>query len=98
LGSIVLVDSHCHLDLLDLSEHHGDLNKALVAANANDVGYFLCVCIDLENFPKVLHIAETYPDVSASRAPTDPGTGSCSLSQIMPTGSSSSLNSIRPRL
>ena len=62
----MLVDSHCHLNCLDLTAYHGDLAKALAAAKKNDVGHFLCVCIDLETFPEVLTIAENYADVSAT--------------------------------
>lgn len=62
----MLVDSHCHLDQLDLAEYNGHLELALAAAKNNNVGYFLCVCIDLNNFPAVLAIAEKYPNISAS--------------------------------
>jgi TatD DNase family protein len=61
-----LVDTHCHLDQLDLSKYSGDLNKAIEYAEKNDVKYFLCVCITLEKFPDVLAVAKKYPNVSAS--------------------------------
>jgi len=64
--SIQLVDSHCHLDRLDLTPYAGDLSGALVAAAANDVSHMLCVCIDLEHLEDVLTIARQYPQVSAS--------------------------------
>jgi TatD DNase family protein len=60
-----LVDSHCHLDMLDLAAH-GELSKALEHAKAHDVGHMLCVCISLEKFPAMLEIAKAYPQVSAS--------------------------------
>lgn len=62
----MIVDSHCHLDRLDLTPYDGDLNKALDAALKNDVKQLLCVCIDLENFPNVLEIADAYPFIYAS--------------------------------
>lgn len=62
----MLVDSHCHLDRLDLSTYNGDLKLALEAARAQSVEHILCVCIDLENFPQVLQVAESYPNISAS--------------------------------
>lgn len=62
----MLVDSHCHLDCLDLANHEGSLDNAIQAARLNDVSLFLCVCIDLENFPAVLKIAEAYPYIHAS--------------------------------
>lgn len=62
----MIVDSHCHLDCLDLDKYDGVLQSALDAAAANGVEHFLCVCIDLDNFPKVLSIAEQYPNIHAS--------------------------------
>ncbi len=61
-----LVDSHCHLDRLDLTPYAGDLNKALLQAKGLGVGHMLCVCITLDNFVDVLRIARAYPQVSAS--------------------------------
>lgn len=62
----MIVDSHCHLDCLDLDKYDGQLQAALTAASQNGVEHFLCVCIDLKNFPKVLAIAEQYPNIHAS--------------------------------
>jgi TatD DNase family protein len=53
----MLVDTHCHLDRLDLEHHDGSLDHALAAARINDVQYFLCVAITLEQLPQVLAIA-----------------------------------------
>lgn len=61
-----LVDSHCHLDHLDLSNHDGSLDKALAFAKMQGVGHFLCVCITLKAFPAMLQLAKQYPQVSAS--------------------------------
>ncbi len=60
------VDSHCHLDRLNLDDFDGDLNNALDLARDSGVQHFLCVCIDLEHFDDILSIANKYPDVSAS--------------------------------
>jgi TatD DNase family protein len=61
-----LVDSHCHLDLLDLTAHDNSLPAALLHAKKHDVQHMLCVCITLEDFPTVLNIAKSYAEVSAS--------------------------------
>ncbi len=61
-----LVDSHCHLNCLDLTEHAGELDVALLAAKDVGVQHMLCVCIDLENFPAVLAIAEQHDNITAS--------------------------------
>jgi TatD DNase family protein len=61
-----LVDSHCHLDQLDLTAHADSLANAVLHAKNNGIGHMLCVCITLEDFPAVLDIAKSYPNISAS--------------------------------
>ncbi|MDH5435107.1 MAG: hydrolase TatD, partial [Gammaproteobacteria bacterium] len=41
----MLVDSHCHLDRLELDIFDGSLSKALDAARLNGVEEFLCISI-----------------------------------------------------
>lgn len=60
------IDSHCHLDRLDLDKLGTDLEGALAAARARGVGHFLCIGVDLESLPAVLAVAEAHGDVSAS--------------------------------
>lgn len=62
----MLVDSHCHLDRLDLEPFGGELAKALQQAEENGVGRFLCVAIDRGNIPDVIAIAERFDNVYAS--------------------------------
>jgi TatD DNase family protein len=62
----MLIDSHCHLDCLQLDNYAGDINGPLKAARTQGVGLFLCVCIDLEHFANVLAIAEQNDDVYAT--------------------------------
>jgi len=62
----VLVDSHCHLDCIDLTEHDNSLDCLLEKAQANDVSHLLCVCIELENLQNIVDIAEKYPNISIS--------------------------------
>lgn len=62
----MIVDSHCHLDRLDLTDHDGSLESALTSARDKGVGHFLCVCIDLEHFDDVLTIAKSHTDICAS--------------------------------
>ena len=45
----MLIDSHCHLDRLDLSAHGGSLDAALAAARGRGVGHFLCIGISADN-------------------------------------------------
>ena len=62
----MLVDSHCHLNMLDLSPFDGELGGVIQAAKEADVTKMLCVAVDLENFPAVLQCAENYLDIFAS--------------------------------
>lgn len=62
----MIIDSHCHLDRIDLSQFNGDLTEALKFAASYDVQYFLTVCVDMETFPQTLAIAKQHPQVFAS--------------------------------
>jgi len=73
--SHTLVDSHCHLDRLDLDHLGGDLESVLAHAKQQGVSHMLCVSITLEDFPRVLDLARRYPHVYASVGvhPNEPG-------------------------
>ncbi len=62
----MLIDSHCHLDRLDLTAHQGSLDSALDAARARGIGKFLCIGVDAANAPVVKGLAEQYADVYCS--------------------------------
>nr|WP_218952918.1 TatD family hydrolase [Pseudomonas sp. BMW13] len=62
----VLIDSHCHLDRLDLAAHGGSLDAALDAARAAGVGHFLCIGVSADNAATVKGLAERYADVDCS--------------------------------
>ena len=62
----MLVDSHCHLDMLDLAPFGGNIDGVLAAAREQDVERFLCVSINMEDYPAMLKIAETHEQVMAS--------------------------------
>jgi TatD DNase family protein len=70
-----LVDSHCHLDRLELSPWNGELQGALKNAAEHGVGHFLCVSIDLEHYPTILALAEAHRQISVSVGvhPTEQG-------------------------
>ncbi len=62
----MLVDSHCHLDRLDLAAHDGSLDAALDAARQRGVGHFLCIGVSADNAADVKALAERYDDVDCS--------------------------------
>jgi len=62
----MLIDSHCHLDTLDLEPFGGRIEGVLDAARDQGVGHFLCVSINLEDYPAMLALAEPHEQVSVS--------------------------------
>ncbi len=62
----MLIDSHCHLDLLDLKASGGDMATVMEAVRRNGVGYVLCACVNLRHFPRVLALAESDNRIFAS--------------------------------
>jgi TatD DNase family protein len=62
----MLVDSHCHLDRLDLKPYEGDLSLALKAAHDRGIDRILCVGIDLNNAQAVIDIAQQHEGIYAS--------------------------------
>ena len=61
-----LVDSHCHLDRLNLKAFDGSLDQALDHARELGVGHMLCVAINMKEYPKMLALVEAHSQVSAS--------------------------------
>jgi TatD DNase family protein len=59
----MFVDSHCHIDFPDFTEGVAPL---LANMRQGDVGYALCISVNLENFPRVLALAEAHDNVFAS--------------------------------
>ena len=62
----MIVDSHCHLDRLDLSAHQQSLAQLIAQARTRNVAGMLCVCISEENKNAVLSIAAEFESVVAS--------------------------------
>ena len=61
-----LVDSHCHLNLIDLSEFNNDMDEVILKAHANGVEHMLCVCVEPSDLPALYQLATKYPNVSIS--------------------------------
>ncbi|WP_067864826.1 TatD family hydrolase [Neptuniibacter marinus] len=62
----MFIDSHCHLDRLDLSPYNNDFSQMLQAAHDRKVEKMLCVSIDLANFDAMYTLIEKYEQVYAS--------------------------------
>ncbi|HEX8874263.1 MAG TPA: TatD family hydrolase, partial [Nitrosospira sp.] len=59
----MFVDSHCHLDFPDLA---GNLDELLDGMRNNYVSHALCVSVNLQDFPRVLALAENHSNLFAS--------------------------------
>jgi TatD DNase family protein len=62
----MLVDSHCHLDRVDLTPYQGRFDDLMQRTRADGVGHMLCVCIDLEHYPAMRARVAGYDEVSVS--------------------------------
>lgn len=62
----MLVDSHCHLNMLDLATFAGKLENVLLHAKENGVNYFLSVAVTLADHPDLVAISQDYPNVFIS--------------------------------
>ncbi len=60
----MLVDSHCHLDLL--CKDATALPELLDAAGGQGVEHLLCVSVSLERFAAMMQLIMPYPQISAS--------------------------------
>ncbi|MCG7601922.1 TatD family hydrolase [Halomonas sp. McH1-25] len=62
----MFVDSHCHLDRLDLTAYEGSLNRALDAARERGISQFLAIAVTLDDVERLAGIARTHADVVIS--------------------------------
>jgi len=59
----MLIDSHCHLNFPDLANN---IDEILENMKNNEVTHALCVSVNLEDFPRLLLLAEGYQNLYAS--------------------------------
>jgi TatD DNase family protein len=80
----MLVDSHCHLDLI--APAPGSVQDLLAGARAAGVGHVLCVAVNRANAPVVREIARTHAGVSASAGvhPNETGEPMPGVDELIP--------------
>lgn len=59
----MFIDSHCHIDFPEFSDRLPGILQKMVD---NQVSHALCVSVTMQDFPNVLALAETYPNIYAS--------------------------------
>ncbi len=62
----MLIDSHCHLDRLDLEPYNGQLAPVLEQARRQGVEQFLCVGTDLARWSSMAKLVDPFADVLLS--------------------------------
>ena len=62
----MFIDSHCHLDRLDLSLYNNNLANVVQAASDAQVNKLLCVSVTLKDFPAMVEKTKTFDNVLLS--------------------------------
>lgn len=62
----MLIDSHCHLHLMDLTLFGNKIENVMQLSHEFDVERMLCVCVELSDIPKLRSLAEQFRNVYTS--------------------------------
>jgi TatD DNase family protein len=62
----MLVDSHCHVDRVDLEPFSQDFSRFMAETESQGVAHLLCVSIDLESYPAMYRLVAEYANISVS--------------------------------
>jgi len=62
----MFIDSHCHLDRIDLAPYNHDFAEFVEDAERQRVRHMLCIAIDLESYPAMRELVAPYENISLS--------------------------------
>jgi len=62
----MLIDSHCHLDRIDLEPYQNDFGCFMQDVQNSQIEHLLCIAIDLETYPAMLDLVADYAQISVS--------------------------------
>jgi TatD DNase family protein len=62
----MLIDSHCHLDKIDLKPYQDNFATFMQDVSAQQISHLSCIAIDLEAYPAMLEKVANYPNISVS--------------------------------
>lgn len=81
----MLVDSHCHLDRVDLKPFDNSFDKLLADIADYEIGHMLCVSINLEALPDMRALVDGYEHISVSAGvhPTEQGGHDPSVEELI---------------
>jgi TatD DNase family protein len=62
----MLIDSHCHLDRIDLKPYQNDFACFMQEAETSQIEHLLCIAIDLESYPAMLALVAGFQQISVT--------------------------------
>ncbi|MGR8998335.1 MAG: TatD family hydrolase [Gammaproteobacteria bacterium] len=62
----MLIDSHCHLDRIDLKPYQNDFACFMQEAESSQIEHLLCIAIDLESYPAMLALVAGFRQISVT--------------------------------
>jgi TatD DNase family protein len=62
----MFIDSHCHLDRLDLKPYGNDFGRFMQETAAAGISHMLCVAINMELYPAMRQLVDPYSSISVS--------------------------------
>jgi TatD DNase family protein len=62
----MLIDSHCHLDRIDLKHYQNDFACFMHEAEIKQIEHLLCIAIDLESYPAMLDLVAGFQQISVT--------------------------------
>lgn len=60
----MFIDSHCHLDRIDLAPYQNNFAKFMAEVKRCKIDHMLCISIDLENYPAMQQLIVPYDSIS----------------------------------
>lgn len=82
------IDSHCHLDRIDLKDFNNDFNQLLETIQQGQVERMLCVSINLEDYPAMKELVKDQQniDISVGIHPCDAQDDTIKLQKLIELG------------
>lgn len=62
----MFIDSHCHLDRIDLEPYQNDFSLFMQQARQQQIEHMLCIAIDMERYPAMREMIADYDEISLS--------------------------------
>lgn len=90
------IDSHCHLDRIDLKDFDNNFTHLLESIKQGQVERMLCVSINLEDYPAMKRLVDPYQhiDVSVGVHPCDAQDDTTKLQKLLELGADSKVVAI----